>query len=244
MKTAQRKKLERELGRLCKAPPPKNREEFLQRLGQPQLSMGEFLWIQAGYIQKGTFGASALLFFLLLYLMADTRFDPRSLWAASACVPFLSMLAVAEGGRSRRFAMEELELAAPFSLRTIWMARTGLLGFLNLAVLLLGAPLVWGWGKQTAVQTGVFLLAPYLLSAFLNLFVQRRLRQRTALPVGAGLTLFVSALSLTAGTLRLSPDKLIGALPWELLLPILAALVGRECYRTAKETEEYVWSLS
>ena len=72
-------------------------------------------FIQAGYIHKGVIAASVGVFALILVLMEGAaRLDEEMLWSAAACVPFLAMLAAAEGARSRRWGMDELELAAPF----------------------------------------------------------------------------------------------------------------------------------
>ena len=51
-------------------------------------------------------------------------------------VPFLVMLSVTESMRSYRYGMEELELSARFSLKSIVMARMLMLGIGNLAVLI------------------------------------------------------------------------------------------------------------
>lgn len=245
MRRKQQKQLVQELNAFYQAPDPKEREAFLRELGEPEISAVQFFMIQAGYIHKGVIAASIGLFALLVTLMEGARrVDEEMLWAVAACVPFLAMLAVAEGARSRRWGMDELELAAPFSLRAVWLARAGFLGILNLVCLLLGAPLIWGLGQGTAVQAGVFLLAPYLLSAFFNLWIQRKLRGRDALYTSVGVTAMVSFLGVIAHLAGMTAAKVTAAVPWEFLLLVLAVLVGNEWCKTVKQTEEYTWNLS
>lgn len=245
MKREQQKQLVRELKAFYQVPAPKERDLFLRELGEPEISAIRFFFIQAGYIHKGVIAASIGVFALILALMEGAaRLDEGMLWSAAACVPFLAMLAAAEGARSRRWGMDELELAAPFSLRAVWLARAGFLGILNLAGLLLGAPLIWGLGRGTAVQAGVFLLIPYLLSAFLNLWIQRRCRGRDALYTSVGVTALVSVLGVTAYLTGMTAEKMTSAVPWELLLLALLVLVGNEWCKTVKQAEEYTWNLS
>lgn len=245
MRRKQQKQLVQELKAFYQAPNPKERETFLRELGEPEISAVRFFLIQAGYIHKGVLAASVGVFALLVTLMEGARrLDEEMLWAVAACVPFLAMLAAAEGARSRRWGMDELELAAPFSLRAVWLARAGFLGILNLVCLLFGAPLIWGLGQGTAVQAGVFLLAPYLLSAFLNLWIQRKLKGRDALYTSVGVTAMVSSLGVIAYLTGMTAAKVTAAVPWELLLLVLAVLVGNEWRKTVKQTEEYTWNLS
>lgn len=245
MRRKQQKQLVQELKAFYQAPNPKERETFLRELGEPEISAVRFFLIQAGYIHKGVLAASVGVFALLVTLMEGARrLDEEMLWAVAACVPFLAMLVAAEGARSRRWGMDELELAAPFSLRAVWLARAGVLGILNLTCLLAGAPLIWGFGQGTAVRAGIFLLAPYLLSAFLNLWIQRKLKEREALFTGVGVTVLVSSLGLIAYLTGMTAAKVTAAVPWELLLLVLAVLVGKEWCKTVKQAEEYTWNLS
>ena len=93
-------------------------------------------------------------------------------------------------------------------------------------------------------RVGIFLLAPYLLSAFLNLWIQRKLKEREAIFTGVGVTVLVSSLGGIAYLTGMTAAKVTAAVPLELLLLVLAVLVGKEWYKTVKQAEEYTWNLS
>ena len=72
--------------------------------------------------------------------------------------------------------MEELELATRFSLKSVLLARLCLVGSLHAVLLLCLTLLCRGTGAASFGRTVVYLLVPYLLTAYGGLWLSRRLR--------------------------------------------------------------------
>ena len=166
--------------------------------GSESLSLGGFLAAQAGYIRKWNWALAAAIF--LLALVVTRAWGSFSVWVLSSCVPLLALSTVSEGSRSVRFGMDELEQSALFSLKTVVLARLGILGIGNLVLVGLALPLLVGLGAggdsgagesggrmmagmaggtgadMGFVSAALCLLLPYLLTTFLGLQISRRLR--------------------------------------------------------------------
>ena len=139
------KQLQEALKRFYEAPPPKEKGRFLEFLSQelpsPGPGRGSFLRVQAGYIGKWNWGISLAV--LLAGIWAADSGSRELFQLIAAAVPFLALALAAETGRSARYGMEELELAARFSLKAVVAARMGILGIGNLLLLGILIP-VWG----------------------------------------------------------------------------------------------------
>ncbi len=214
---------------------PAGKRAFLRSLPPAPVSHLRFLLGQAGHIRKSAWAASAAVFALAL---AVGRLAPRdAVWATAALTPFAAMAAVAEGGRSALYGMEELELSARFGLKSVALARMGVLGLAHALLLAALAPL----GPAGLVRTGVYLLTPYLLTALLGMAALRRLRGREGLYAAAAAAVLTAGLSLV---LHSGPDAYAPA-NFRWWLPALAAaavLTGREYRNTIKRTEELSWN--
>jgi hypothetical protein len=238
-------KLQKDLKNLYPAPPPLERESFLRSLPAPELSFGQFLWRQAGYIQKGNWLLAAGL--LALTAISSRYADGTMLGILAACTPFLALVTVAEGSRSLRFGMEELELSSRFPLKVIVAARLGILGLGNL--LLLGGitPLVLFGEGNSLFRSAFSLLLPYLLTAFLNLWAVRTCQGSSGLYLCMGITVLVSGLCLLMGKQGPSYEKWMPDLLQNFALTagtlLFGALTGFEYRKTIRQSEEYRWSL-
>lgn len=178
------------LKRAFEAPPPLHKREFLRKLSQPQMSMYDFMLSQVGYIRKWIWGVSALVFTLSLLIAGVLSED--MLWMISAFTPLLALTIVSECGRSESYEMAELEMATRFSLRSVVIARLGILGVENLVILSLLIPIGIWKNVMNPIQMGVYILTPYLLTAFIGLCIVRKLRGREAIFLCAGATGLVS----------------------------------------------------
>ena len=147
---------------------------FFSPEAAPGISFPEFLRIQAGYIRLRNWFFSLGLFLAVLLFSAENiraaGIDSRQfLGSLSACIPYLALTTIAEGSRSVRFGMDELEMHTRFSLHSVICARLFLAGVVNLIVLTALIPfLCTAWGTGPAVTSGI-LLAPYLLTCTLDL---------------------------------------------------------------------------
>lgn len=128
---------------------------------------------------------SALVFVLSTAGAAGLPAD--AVWVISALMPLLALTVVSESGRSEHYEMAELEMATRFSLRSVVLARLGILGTENLILLGLLLPVWSSRPEGSVVQTGVCVLLPYLMTAFSGLWVVRRIRGCEAVYICAGI---------------------------------------------------------
>ncbi len=162
-----------------------------------------FVLSQITYISKGIWWLSAAVFAAACLLaaspgMAGDRNQNQVIWGISALAPLLAMTVIAESGRSQSCQMAELEMATRFSLRSVALARLGILGLENLGMLILFV--FMGRGGDGAgqggsmVQAGLGILLPYLLTSFLGLRIVRSFRGREAVYYCFGMASCISIL--------------------------------------------------
>ena len=230
------------LKKAFEAPPPLRKRQFLQKLRYPEMRMSEFLLSQVGYIRKWAWAVSVSLF--TLALIGTGLFGADTFWCISALTPMLALTLVAESGRSEFHEMAEMELATRFSLRSVLLARLLILGMENLAVLLLLVPVsVWNQ-DMNPVRAGLYMITPYLLTAWIGLSIVRRRRGREAAYSCMGVTVCVT---ISVSLLHASVPQIYGAeyLFWwaigALTLCVATVKQGRAIF---KRMEELSWSFS
>lgn len=180
----------KELRHAFEAPPPQRKRAFLRQLEQPRMSGFTFLLTQTGYIRKWVWCVSVLVFLTAVIGAGVLSLD--MLWGISALTPLLALTIVCESGRSECYEMAELELATRFSLRSVTMARLCILGAENLGLLCLLMPLGLWHSGVCSLAAGVYILTPFLLTAFLGLYIVRKVRGREAVYTCVGVTLLIS----------------------------------------------------
>lgn len=232
------KDLKKALSAAFEAPPPQKKRAFFRNVPLNYVNHFSFLLSQAGYIRKTTWALSVAV---LALAVAAGRYAPRdAMWVMAALMPFAALTAVSESSRSSLHGMEELELAARFSLKSVIMARMGLIGLAHLVLFCLLAPLARSISGVGLIRTAVYLITPYLLTTLLGLTVVRRVRGREGLYVCGGVSLLVGGLNAALQSELYAPERF----PWWLaVLALLAVFTGREYYNTIKKTEELSWSL-
>ena len=235
------RRLKRALAASFSPPPPQRKTVFLRTLPQPDLSLGTFLWNQIPYLRKRTWLLSCGV--LLPAVWGGSCMNPNVLWITAALLPFVALLAVTEGTRSAVYGMEELELATRFSLKSVLLARLCLVGSLHAVLLLCLTLLCRGTGAASFGRTVVYLLVPYLLTAYGGLWLSRRLRGREMVYGTAVLAVLVSSGYLLAvGWMQTLFAPLIFP-GWLLAVSVLSAALARELALTKKGVEE-AWNLS
>ncbi len=233
-----KKEIKAGLKEIYEAPPSLKKDEFLQRIGEPELTHLEFLRMQVHYIRKGNWLISVVFFLSALFALRQAELEV--LWPISAFVPFLALSVVAENSRSLRYGMEELELSSRFSLKAIVMARMGVIGLGNLMLLLILAAFVWR--RSSLLTAGVYLLLPYLLATFLNLMLVRKVSGKESIYSCLGMTILASAASVLPGVMNISIMGLMRSGYWAALLAGTAILAGREIKKLLQQSEELVWN--
>lgn len=230
------RRLKEELCRYYEAPAPQRKQEFVRRFGVPHVNLPYLVWMQVRYISKWVWLVSVgicVVIYAATYIM-----DEKYVSMVYGLVPFLVLISVTESMRSYRYGMEELELSARFSLKSIVMARMAMLGVGNLIVLLV---IVNVLGQRAGYHV-LHILTPYFLTAGGGLYIVRMVR-------GSENTFYCFMLAIAVSFLQM-------LLPWrfsELLtpnyVPIWAALfvvgivmTAKESYRTIRMTEDLAWN--
>ena len=221
-------------------PAPWRKETFLRTLPPRRISNMTFLLTQASCIPPWIWTLCALPFPALLL---NARLSGKSaLWILCALMPFVAMSAVSECTRSASCRMRELEMASRFSLKSVVLARMGIMGLFHLALLCLLAPLIWLLDGLALFSGGICLLTSYLLTTLLCLECTRRLRGREALYACTGAALMVSGLSIFLQEKQPGLYRQEYALWWAAAVILLLFPVLYEMRRTIHETEELIWS--
>lgn len=236
--------LKEELERVFEAPQPLHKKEFLRTLEQPRISMPAFVLSQVGYIRGWIWIVSVLVYAISVLAAAWMAAD--TVWVIAALMPLLALTVVSESGRSENYEMAELEMATRFSLRSVILARLGILGMENLVILGLLLPVgIWRQGLGV-FQAGVYILLPYLMMTFAGLSVVRRVRGREAVYICIGIAACISFFVLV---LHGSIPQLYQAdslMWWIAAIFLLCIGTARQCVGIVKgiaEKEVIIWSL-
>lgn len=234
------RKLKNELQAIYKAPPTIRKTAFLKKYHRRELSRKDFILCQARYIRWWVWFMSIVLFGIILWLSADQQI--QDIWAGASLTPLLALLAVVENGKSRQHRMEELELACRISLRSVFLVRISILGVFHL--LLFGAmiPALAAWGVTGIIQTGVYLLTPYLLTAAIGMELSRHFRGNDGLLACAAVAGIVCTLGLSDRRLRLGLYRTDFIHIWGMTLLLALWACAFELTKMMKEVEEIQWS--
>lgn len=235
-----KKELKKALQDAFEVPAPKRKQAFFRSIEYPKISYGKFILTQALYIRKRVWALSAALFFMVL--ICGQLFDKNMLWGASGMMPFLALSVIAENTRSEMYGMAELEMTTRFSLKSIVLARMGILSAAHMGVLILTVLFGYRGGEVTVLQTGVYLLVPYLLTDASGLWLVRKVRGREAVYACTGLAVIISTLPILGryACEMLYEGQLFGW--WLTALFILCVIVAREIKKNIAGTEEMTWS--
>ena len=236
--------LKRSIQKAFAAPEPDQQEKarFLRTLPQPQISMFRFVFVQASYIRKVSWCLSCLI--LLLALFGACSISRDTLWVVSAFVPALGLLAVTESNRSMMYGMSEFEMSTRFSLKSVVLARMSILGLFNFAVIAILTPLCRIGNDFSLLQTGMYLLVPYLLTVNLSLWIVRRTNDREIIYGCMCVAAIVSGINTG---LHLVTDLIYQEIytGWWLVLSVFLLIeLAYEIHCMIKRTEEYTWNLS
>ena len=237
-----KKEMRQALERAFKAPKPLEKQHFLKahKGKRYYIGMDEFILLQVGYIRKSTWMLSAVIF--LLGITASLLMRPEIIWVLSASMPFLALTVISEWMRSVACGMLELEQATRFSLKSVLLARLGILGMVNFLIFLFCLFLGRMQPDIELLKVLVCLATPYLATVFLGLWIVRKTGFRECEYVCPGIAAMVSACGLL---IRLSAKTLLRAEAvkwWGLLALVLAVLVIGEFYKGLEKTEAYIWN--
>ena len=230
----------RGLQQVYQPPAPQKKQEFLSQFSPSELSTFRFLLTQATYLRPWNWLLSVAILGMALFITQSQL--PQDVWMVSALLPFAAVSTVTEMGRSARYHMEELEMSARFSLRTLIMARLTLLGLGNLLLLAVLFPLVMGWSGMPVAATGCFLLCPYCLTSLVCLALSRRVRGNEVVFLCAMVAVAVSGLCFWWREMPLGLSEKSGMVSGVGITLVLLALMLWEYGQYLLRGEELVWN--
>lgn len=225
-----------DLRQAFEAPEPLRKEEFLQRFAKPSMSSFEFVRIQLMYIRKWIWVLSATIFIISLAAAACLKVD--MVWVISALTPILALTIISESGRSQTYEMAELEMATQFSLKSVILARLGIVGIENVVLLCLMVPIGILNSVVSPLQAGLYIVVPFLLTTFCGLYTVRRFRGREASYICTGIACIVSfSMVFCHGNLPEIYEETY-VIWWIAAVIILGAETGKQCYKMINRMEE------
>lgn len=217
-------------------PEPKKKREFLRALPRQQMSLGALILSQAAYIRKWVWAVSFLLFVPVVMLVGYITVD--ILWVLSAVMPVAALLVVTEVARSAVYGMAEMEMTARFSLRMILLARMVMLG----AVQLLGLIPVAFIVGVSLLQNAVYLLVPYLLTAYFSLMAVRYLQGKEGMYACGSISVFICVLCPLSRYGVPAMYDAEGFVFWLLAAALLMVGFVRQYRKTMIHLEEFAWN--
>lgn len=235
-------KWKNELRQAFDTPCPVRKEEFLRQLDMPVMPVHEFLISQIGYIRKWVWCISLMI---LITILVGFLFLPDTvIWFIFGLTPILAITIVSESGRSEFYKMAELEMATRFSLRSVAFARLIILGLMNLMIL--GVFIVIGLWNNTSIPlaTVLYIVTPFLLTAYSGLYIVRRFRGQEAMYACVGISVGISVFLFLSRNIIpfIYQEKCL--VIWMITALVLLWGNGKQCVAMIKQTEELTWNLS
>lgn len=237
-----RRDLKQGLKYAFEAPEPVRKKAFIKKFPAARISAAQFMLIQAAYIRIWFWLLSTLVFVIALVGACLLKRD--MLWTISSLLPFAALAAVAENVRSVTYNMAEMEMASRFSLKSVMLARMGVIGAVHLLLLALLLPLGHLHSVMTFVETGVFMLLPYLATTVSGLWITRKLRGREAIYACTGFSVMISGINFVVSSTVVSFYRYEYFQKCVVALIILALWAIWEYKQSIQRTEELTWSLS
>lgn len=236
------KKLKNALKEGFQAPTPMKKKEFFHNIPSPSISYFEFIRSQICYIRKWSWAFSVVIF--LIAWIGASYLKKDMLWYLSTFMPLLALSIITESGRSELYGMTEFELATRFSLKSIVLARLGIVGMANFIFICLLTPFAFMNHTTNLFQTSIYLFCPYLLTVFLGLLVVRKVHSKEAIYLCVGI-----AVSISCGyfiTYQLFPILYMeySFIGWIIAFIMLSIGTVSQCYKMLQQTEELTWNLS
>ncbi len=234
------KELKKALKMSFEAPPPTRKKAFLRSIQKTSIGYFDFVCAQAAYIRKRVWVISTLFFVVTIIGAAFMNQD--MLWCVSAFMPVLALSILTESGRSEVYGMSEFELSTRFSLKSVVLAKLGILGFSNFVLFCLLCPFAYINSCVSILQTGVYMACPYLLTIFGGLWIVRKIRSKESIYICYGIAAVVSL-----GNIILYQSSAIiyteqSFIWW--ISALIFSLIGtiNQCYKMIKQTEELAWN--
>ena len=234
--------LKKELQKAFEAPAPTRKGEFLKTIPQPEISNLSFMLSQIEYIPKYVWGLFGLLFGTAL--VGGCFREKDVLWIVSALIPFAALSVLTGNVRSDIHRMTELEMSARFSFKSVILARMGILGASHLLLLIFLIPICAVYNAASVLQTGLYLLVPYMLTTSVGLYAIRKTHRTDSMYICMGIAIAISGFSIFIQNTFPGVYGMKYTPIWLIVLIILMISTIKEMVKNIMQTEELTWSLS
>lgn len=234
--------LKRELQKAFEAPAPTRKKEFLRKMPQTEISNLSFVMIQLRYIPKYIWSIFSVTFGI--GIICGFFMEKDVLWIISALIPFIALSVLTENARSDIYLMSELEMTARFSLKSVMLARMGILGVSHLLLLMFLIPLCAVHSLATVVQVGLYILVPYMMTVFIGLWTTRRIHGTESMYACMGIAISVSGMNIFVRRIYPILYEMKYMPIWIIGFVVLIMLAAKEMKKSIEQTEELAWNLS
>lgn len=177
-------------------PESKRKEEFIKKICAEnvvtEMTMLSFWGIQISYIRKRVWLVSLLV--LMAGVWGVGYAGRESIAFVSSILPFAALCVLTESSRSEMYGMAELEMASRFSLKSVLLGRLSGIGMVHLGIFSILIPFVKNSVELSFLQTTVYLIVPYLLTAVSGFVVSRKLAGKDSIFLYMGIAVVVSFL--------------------------------------------------
>lgn len=236
------KKLKSEIAKAFEVSAPSEKARFIRSLPRRRISTRAFILRQAAFIKPSVWLLSLLI---LLPAVGCAWFAGKdTIWIAASFVPFLAMLLITESTKSAVYGMNELEMSACFSLKSVILARLCILGVFDFVLFTVLIGICCLFSGIPLLLTGIYLFVPYLLTTNISLYLARRFRGKEIIYWCMAAAVTVSgtnaALRFLAGFLYQTAYQGL----WAAAAVLLLAALLRELHRTFRKTEGFVWNFA
>lgn len=236
--------LKKELKSVFDAPAPLRKDMFLKQLNYPKPRRIDFIFSQVGYIRKRIWILSVLVFLSTLYGLYICNAPNSLIWFISSILPFISLVSINELVRSITYKMEELEMSCKYNLLEVSIVRMGILGTVNLIVLLSILLVLLKKTDFSSIRLGLYLITPYLLNCYGSLYFINHLKSRETIFICGSVTALVCLLNslLSIQINEIYTDRY--SFYWIISFIVLAVLSAREVTKLIKKMGGLEWNSS
>lgn len=235
------KELKRALKESFEAPAPVHKKAFFRSILKPPISTFEFVCTQVTYIRKWVWGLSAII--LATAFIGAEWIDKDLLWCISSFMPLLALAVLTECGRAEIYGMVEFELSTRFSMKSVVLARLGIIGISTLILLCVIIPFTTASSKLTLLKAGVYIICPYLLTVSLGFWTVRKIHGKESFYVCTGIAVAVSGGNVILSQMFSMIYQDQNFIWWIAVLMILCLGAANQCYKMINQTEELAWNL-
>lgn len=244
------RKMKQELHRYFDAPEPTGKKEFMRQVKRrrhiQKISIFNMVKMQLHYVSKIVWMMDCL--FLGMAVICSNFARTEYIGCIYAMIPFFVMMSITESMRSYRYGMDELELSARFSLKSIILTRMLVLGVGNFIMLILVTFVLHtgialenynGIIMRTASWTNIiYMLVPYMLTAAGGLMIVRRFPNREGNYICFAYSAMIAVLEFTAAYKYSYIYEMHNINIWMIACVICVALLSYQVQRTIRMTGE------